>query len=112
METLQTIWNWYGVIVFVALAWLIFLAWLDLRREPRELPEVDYLGELYHEIWTGREEDRIAAWFRTIEHLKNWNYDKRLIAEATDRMNRLKVERSKRSYVDSNGRLIEKTEIK
>lgn len=112
MDTLQQAWNWYGIIVLAVFCWLAFMVWRDLQRGPRQMPEVDYLSELYHEIWTGREEDRIAAWFRVIQHLQNWNYDERLITEATDRMNRLKRERSRRTYVDSNGRLIETTEIK
>jgi len=93
METLQQIWNWYGIIMLALLAGLGLLAWLDWRgRGAHEPVEVDYLSE--------------------IEHLKNWNYDERLIDEATDRMNKLKKQRSKKAFVDSNGRLIITTEIK
>lgn len=70
-----------------------------------------YLDQLYGCIWTGREEDRIYAWYRVIGHLKAWNYDEGLIAEALERIEQLKAERTIRMYIARDGRLIERTEI-
>lgn len=75
--------------------------------------QTDKLLELYEEIWNGDPADRQAAWFRTIEHLRRWNYPQEMITEAEIRQiyERHQAEERSDYTVRSNGRIVKVTEI-
>lgn len=109
METLNIV---FGLFFYVMLGLIVIgAAWfiIDIKCARND---DDYLDIVYVHIWNGTEEDRIYAWFRTIEHLKQWNYDEELIRKATYRMNMLRDTRSRKMFINKKGKIIEATEVK
>lgn len=74
----------------------------------------DQLFHIYEAIWNGTEADRAAAWFRTAEFLKAWNFPAEMITEAELHQvyTEYQSKRIRRYGVHSNGRFVKITEIK
>lgn len=89
------------VIVACIAAW-DYWRWCDATTNER------YLNKVYQSIWNGKESDRIYAWFRVKQHLKQWNKDPDLINMAEARYQQEKQIHSSTLAVDETGQLNER----